>query len=265
MTRLKVADRRELLIDAALRLIERKGVAAASTRAIVAEAGMSLASFHYAFESHDELMARVVIRVTASESNAARASFTPGTSLEQTLEGCLTAFLDAVVECPEREQAMIELTQHALRTAGLGQLPARQYAEYYSAAEQMLTAVASHIGCTWRLPLPELARFVIALTDGITLCWLATRNRDAAETIVRHAASAIATHATPDADPTATARDSATHTAAAHDSATNTAAVARDSATHPAAVARDSATNTDPTAAAAGGSAYAEPTRQSPS
>ena len=54
--RLSSAERRALLLQAALRVIAEQGVAGATTRAIVAEAGMSLASFHYAFRSHAEMM-----------------------------------------------------------------------------------------------------------------------------------------------------------------------------------------------------------------
>ena len=60
MTRIPVADRRTALVQAALRVVARDGVAAASTRRIVGEAGMPLASFHYVFESRDELMAQLI-------------------------------------------------------------------------------------------------------------------------------------------------------------------------------------------------------------
>ena len=56
MPRLAVAERRAALVEAALRVMVRGGLAAGTTRAIVAEAGMSLASFHYAFSSRDELL-----------------------------------------------------------------------------------------------------------------------------------------------------------------------------------------------------------------
>ena len=54
MPRVSAPSRREALIEAALRVMERDGLTAGTTRAIVAEAGMSLASFHYAFSSRDE-------------------------------------------------------------------------------------------------------------------------------------------------------------------------------------------------------------------
>ena len=53
MTRIPVVDRRTALVQAALRVVARDGVAAATTRRIVAEAGMPLASFHYVFASRD--------------------------------------------------------------------------------------------------------------------------------------------------------------------------------------------------------------------
>jgi AcrR family transcriptional regulator len=54
-------------------VIARDGLAAATTRAIVAEAGMPLASFHYAAPSRDELLRDVVELVVAEEDSAALA------------------------------------------------------------------------------------------------------------------------------------------------------------------------------------------------
>ena len=71
MTRIPATERRAALADAALIVIARDGVAAATTRAIVAEAGMPLASFHYAVASRDELLRDVVDLVVAGEGDAA--------------------------------------------------------------------------------------------------------------------------------------------------------------------------------------------------
>ena len=43
-------ERRLEIVQAALRVIADVGVQGATTRVVVAEAGMSLTSFHYAFE-----------------------------------------------------------------------------------------------------------------------------------------------------------------------------------------------------------------------
>ena len=60
MTRMSAQDRRVELVAAAFRVVAARGVASASVRAICQEAGMALASFHYAFESRDALMAELV-------------------------------------------------------------------------------------------------------------------------------------------------------------------------------------------------------------
>ena len=60
MARLALADRRAALIGAAVRVIARSGLAAATTRAIVTEAGMPLGSFHYVFDSRDDLITAVI-------------------------------------------------------------------------------------------------------------------------------------------------------------------------------------------------------------
>ena len=77
--RLALADRRAALVGAAVRVIARSGLAAATTRAIVAEAGMPLGSFHYAFDSRDDLIEAVIETVTAQEHDAALAAL-PGTA-----------------------------------------------------------------------------------------------------------------------------------------------------------------------------------------
>ena len=63
MTRIPAPERRAALARAARTVIARDGLQAATTRAIVAEADMPLASFHYAFASRDELLAELVRRV----------------------------------------------------------------------------------------------------------------------------------------------------------------------------------------------------------
>ena len=74
MARMSSVDRREKIVVAALRVIATHGINAATTRAIVAEADMSLASFHYAFTSRDEMMRELVAHVVENETIAAPAA-----------------------------------------------------------------------------------------------------------------------------------------------------------------------------------------------
>jgi len=192
MARIPVPQRRAALIEAALRVIARQGVAAATTRAIAAEAGMSLASLHYAFESRDELIAGVIAHVLEQQAGAALDTLTPGADLITTLRDGFRAYLAVIAADPLREQAMMELTQYALRTPGLADLARRQYAAYYAAAEQVLVAVGEATGYEWRRPLPEMARILITLTDGISIAWLVDRDTEATERVLDFAARALA-------------------------------------------------------------------------
>ncbi|ANP71183.1 TetR/AcrR family transcriptional regulator [Cryobacterium arcticum] len=216
MTRLALADRRAALIDAAVRVIARHGLAAATTRAIVAEAGMPLGSFHYAFDSRDDLLAAVIDTVTTQEHDAAVAAVAalPGddgsssAGLADTLRQGLDRYLDLLVADPQREQALLELSLYALRQNPPTSQPSDQYRAYYRAAEHSLRLAATACGREWSVPLARAARLLVTLTDGITSTWLADRDTEAARESVVFAADALARLAAP-ARPAATSATTA--------------------------------------------------------
>lgn len=195
MARLAAADRRARLAEAALDVAAREGLAAATTRAIVAEAGMPLASFHYAVPSRDALLRDVIGIVVEREREAAGALLGEAVDLPGALRDALGGYLDLVRRDPGREQAMFELTQHALRTPGLRDLPRAQYASYHDVARALLVAGGERVGIRWIAPVDDLARLLVSLTDGITLAWLADRDDDAAERALDLAAVAISVFA----------------------------------------------------------------------
>lgn len=173
MSRLPVAERRERLLAAAFAVIARGGVAAATTRAIVDEAGMKLASFHYAFASREELLGELVEQVVGAEATALELDPSAGSTLEEILAAGLRRYFDGVRADPARERAMFELTQYAMRTEGMQSLAARQYARYRRLAAEALAEAASRSGCAWPAGTEQTAAHLVALTDGITLAWLA--------------------------------------------------------------------------------------------
>jgi AcrR family transcriptional regulator len=197
MVRIAAAERRARLAEAALAVAARDGLAAASTRAIVAEAGMPLASFHYAVPSRDELLRDVVGLVVAQEDAAAGALLGDAADVRGALRDALGGYLAFVRRGPGLEQAMFELTQHALRTPGLADLPAEQYARYHAVAAGLLEAGAARVGVRWTVPVADLARLLVGLTDGVTLAWLADRDDAVAERVLDLAADALATFAAP--------------------------------------------------------------------
>lgn len=200
MTRMRAEARREALVGAAMRVVAEHGVSAATTRAIVAEAGMSLASFHYAFDSRDQLMVELVEHVIAQEERSiAPALENPSEAigLREAIRGGLQYYFEALRADPLRETAMFELTHYAMRSAGMQRLARRQYASYYAMASRALAVASEQSGQGWRRPVAELAVLLVSLTDGLTMAWLVNRDDEAAEEIMDFAADAMAAFADP--------------------------------------------------------------------
>jgi len=202
VARMPATERRAALLAAAFRVIAAEGVSGATTRAIVAEADMSLASFHYAFTSRDEMMRELISHVIENQTVAAFATLRYGNDLRTAIRDGLLAFFEVVVADPAHEQTMFELMQYALRTPDLDGLPREQYAGYRFAVSGLLETAAADTGMRWLLPLDDVARMVVSMTDGITLAWLADRDSAAAARVIEFAATSIAALAQPEDAPT---------------------------------------------------------------
>ena len=192
MTRLPSAQRRTLLVKAALDVIAEKGVTGATTRAIVAAAGMSLASFHYACRSHDEMMRELIAHVVGAETAAVELTLRAGTDIRSALRAGLQAYLDYVVADPAHERALQELVHYAMRTPGLEHLAQAQYEAYRVGVTRVIEHGAAAAGVTWTVPVDEVARLAVTFTDGVTLAWLADRDAEAAERVLDFAADSLA-------------------------------------------------------------------------
>ena len=175
-----------------MRVIARHGVSGATTRAIVAEAGMSLASFHYVFRSHAEMMRELVGFVVGAEVASVFQTLRLGNDIRQALRSGLQAYLDYVIADPAHEQVMQELVHYAMRTPGLEHLAAEQYRAYHAGVTSVLLEGAAASNAEWSLPVDDIARLVVTITDGVTLAWLADRDTAAAERVLDFAADSLA-------------------------------------------------------------------------
>lgn len=206
MRRLSLQERRAELVDAAVRVIARDGLAAASTRAIVAEADMPLGAFHYAFESRDDLLAAVIDRVTDDERIAAwlvADDAVQGRDLDTVLRRGIEAYLALLEAEPSRELALLEVVTHGMRHDP----PAarRQWAVYRVAIVESLRYAAQIADVEWTRPVEEIGRWMQATLDGITLAWLTDRDSDAARRSARLLAGSVAALASPRSDAAAAA------------------------------------------------------------
>ncbi|WP_163567348.1 TetR/AcrR family transcriptional regulator [Fodinicola feengrottensis] len=177
-------ERRHELIEAAIRVMARDGVAKATTRAIVTEAGMQLGFFHYCFRSKEELLLQVIDTINERNVHAVIGVVRPHSDLRETLRASVGAYWEEVEANPGVHQLTYELTQYALRRPELIELTRRQYANYFRAATGFLEAVAAAAGVEWTVDLPLLARYTYTIIDGATLSWVVDRDGDSARQVL---------------------------------------------------------------------------------
>ncbi|RFU82805.1 TetR family transcriptional regulator [Streptomyces triticagri] len=194
MNRIAASERRERLVDAAIAVMVRDGVSAATTRAIVAEADMPLGSFHYCFRSKEELLGEVIAVITGHTLERALSEVAGGGALEERLCRAMRAYWQHVVDEPGEHRLTYELTQYAARQPGLAVVAERQYETYLAANTRLIEALTGDDGerLEWSVPVPVLARYVTAALDGVTLLYLnegnATAAGEALELVARHVA-----------------------------------------------------------------------------
>lgn len=195
MARMSVEERRAALVDAALVVMKRQGVANTSTRDIVAEAGMQIGVFHYCFESKEQLIREVMREINERTNTAiggALAGVEPGAAF---IHAAVTAYWHHIEADPNEHLLTYELTQHALRNLRVpdpesaaaddvvtqikhrpenGELDAAvsQYRNYLFTTEALLMMLADVCETSWRTAVSDLARLTLATIEGITLQWL---------------------------------------------------------------------------------------------
>jgi AcrR family transcriptional regulator len=184
MARKSASDRREELIEAAIRVLIRDGVDAATTRAIAVEAGAPLATLHYCFNSRDELLDEAARRITDRTVAATRDSFTGHDDLRHSIAGLLETFWKGVEQTPEAELVGYELRQYALRQKGPHNVADHQLTHYLEAHKSLLGAVAAGAGIEWTAPVDVLARYTHACLDGLSLSWLVDRDSDSSRQVL---------------------------------------------------------------------------------
>jgi TetR/AcrR family transcriptional regulator, regulator of biofilm formation and stress response len=184
MPRVPAELRRQQLVAAAFRVIGRDGFAAATTRRVCAEAGAPLASFHYCFASKQELLTELTEQTMAGLVAAQQETTQQETPLLETIEESLVAALrhywQTVEDDPNRESVLMALTQHALRETSLDGVAQRQYMAYHDTARTTLEAIAKGCNVTWSVPVEQVARMLVVITDGVTLAWLVDHDSTAA-------------------------------------------------------------------------------------
>ena len=191
MARVSADERRQLLVEAAIRVMMRDGVARATTRSIVAEADMQLGMFHYCFRSKSELLEQVVETITAHSLDRVEEIGRGGGTVRDTLRSTMQAYWDHVLAHPQEHLLTYELTQFALREPGLEGVAARQYEFYLQTLTRLLDEAGAAYGQQFTVPTSVIARYLITVIDGLTLNWLILRDHGDPEAVLDQAADHV--------------------------------------------------------------------------
>lgn len=188
MSRHSAAERRTQLVEAAITLMTREGVRAATTRAVVAEAGTSLSVFHYAFDSKEALLEEVVRalvgRTATLAANAIAAAVAAASPVDRVQAGLL-AYFAHVRAHPAEHMLTYEVTQHCLRDPELSDVARHQYEHYAST----ITALIRSVVLGQDVDVPVVARYLAVVVDGATADWLARRDDAMTEAVLKTAAA----------------------------------------------------------------------------
>lgn len=195
---MSLAERRAQLLDAATAVISRRGLAAASTRAITETAGVPQSVFHYCFDSKAALFRALLERENERIQAIVEASSPNSVPLSAALEAAFVAHLRRVQADPSHFLALSELGVHARTDEELLALTQRARRRDLDAIQSLLqewrTDLDPHAVDAW-------ASVILAGVDGITEAWLTDRDDESALRSTRLLARAMETlagdHAVP--------------------------------------------------------------------
>lgn len=164
------AVRTKQAVAAARAVLMRDGVGGTTMRAVATEAGVPLGTLQYVFPSKQGLLRAVFEDIVEEIAELLRVSAELEAGLEHAIRvGLRNFWTELVVNHRELQLVQLELVTHALRTAGLEELPRWQYERYIEIVAQWCESAATRAGETTTIPFDRLARLLVAGIDGLIL------------------------------------------------------------------------------------------------
>src|SRR3954453_21107704 len=180
MSRMLDTEHRPAIVVATIRLMQREGVAAASTRRVAAEAGVAQATIHYVFGTKTELYRAVLETASANLVRAVEAGLGPHPHWTEDVAVASGAVWDIVEADSATALLLVELTTYALRDPELRDLAEGLYDSYHRLAEDAVRTLVERSDEELRIPIEEVARVVVAGLNGLVLSFLVHGDRDGA-------------------------------------------------------------------------------------
>lgn len=169
-------ERRQQLIEAAVRLMWREGVEQANLRAIAKEASAPLASVHYCFTDKDELM-QAAVQHWLQELVG---SLAEEVQIEQGVRAVVLRIADdfwaALEQNPPNVLAQLELALWSMRGSAHEALATVIYPQYAQVLGKVFERAMLAHGDQITVPIEQLARSVVGILDAGSMQFLADRD-----------------------------------------------------------------------------------------
>lgn len=168
----------ERLQAAAITVIARHGVTEASTRAIATEAGLNLATVHYAFNGKDDLLTSLLERVLADTSRLITAVAQDCETAQEAIARMAQAYWEHAIQNPDLQRVNFELGLYTLTNT-----------EYRERSQQQFSALHDHVGGLFQRFLPQwsteqvavLTVACISTMEGLAMQFLVMQNQATCE------------------------------------------------------------------------------------
>jgi AcrR family transcriptional regulator len=194
--------RRASIIDAAVAVIAREGLAKATTRRIAEEANAPLGTLHYCFRNKDELILLVLERGTVTMTDAF-AKIDPAKGLEATIRNNINAYWRWLSGNLGLHLALMELLMWLIRNKPLappGQPDLHTIANERFGGKIIRDSIAEAAkleGVTPRTSPDDLARFMIHRFDGMVFEYAETNDERSCKRQTKLLAEALVALAVP--------------------------------------------------------------------
>lgn len=190
---MSAGERRKQLVAAALRVMKRDGIAAATTRAICAEAGMPHGAFHYCFHTKKDLYAAVLATDNEIDLEDAWPEIRPAAGPEENIRTMLAAYWAQIESDPDAQVVLYELGIIAHRDPELQDLPRAEHQQSREKTAGYIARLGKEAGFTYLRDEAVLADLLVAALSGVTWSWLSHRDNERARAGLNEFAGLFAT------------------------------------------------------------------------
>lgn len=172
--RMPLEERQRALVEAAVRVMKRHGVAAATTRAVTAEAGMPHGAFRFCFETKVELLRRVLELDRQTLARHLNAAVQVAATIEDAIRAAVNGYWQEMTQDARLQQVYQELGFMALRDPELASWGREDIDAYVTQLAGSLDAVAEKYGVVWDISARDLGIVLYSMVNGLTVTWLFT-------------------------------------------------------------------------------------------